>query len=170
MLRVSVNLAKNPLLDSSHLDSVCVSQRSQICHYVIINLLFKMPRLKTGKWQIYLLIFFPTPKELCKEFENQVRSGRLFCTRESDPIRGPDGKMHGNKCALCADILWVYQLLLSSPGKWRSRLMDEWQQLGVRLFATVMCLNRDWYPPKTISPSGKWYVSISEYKLIPLSS
>ncbi|XP_051057126.1 serine protease inhibitor Kazal-type 5 [Phodopus roborovskii] len=45
-----------------------------------------------------------TEKELCKEFENQVRSGRLFCTRESDPIRGPDGKMHGNKCALCADI------------------------------------------------------------------
>ncbi|OBS81751.1 hypothetical protein A6R68_24259, partial [Neotoma lepida] len=43
--------------------------------------------------------------ELCKEFENQVRSGRLFCTRESDPIRGPDGKIHGNKCALCADIL-----------------------------------------------------------------
>ncbi|XP_032752460.1 serine protease inhibitor Kazal-type 5 [Rattus rattus] len=43
-------------------------------------------------------------EELCKEFENQVRSGRLFCTRESDPIRGPDGKMHGNKCALCAEI------------------------------------------------------------------
>nr|CAD20045.2 Spink5 protein [Mus musculus] len=43
-------------------------------------------------------------KELCKEFENQVRNGRLFCTRESDPIRGPDGKMHGNKCALCAEI------------------------------------------------------------------
>ncbi|XP_051019903.1 serine protease inhibitor Kazal-type 5 [Acomys russatus] len=45
-----------------------------------------------------------TEKELCKEFESQVRSGRLFCTRESDPIRGPDGKIHGNKCALCADI------------------------------------------------------------------
>ncbi|XP_028633031.1 serine protease inhibitor Kazal-type 5 [Grammomys surdaster] len=43
-------------------------------------------------------------EELCKEFKNQVRSGRLFCTRESDPIRGPDGKMHGNKCALCAEI------------------------------------------------------------------
>ncbi|XP_031221465.1 serine protease inhibitor Kazal-type 5 [Mastomys coucha] len=43
-------------------------------------------------------------EKLCKEFENQVRSGRLFCTRESDPIRGPDGKMHGNKCALCAEI------------------------------------------------------------------
>ncbi|XP_073932800.1 serine protease inhibitor Kazal-type 5 isoform X2 [Castor canadensis] len=45
-----------------------------------------------------------TENELCKEFESQVRSGRLFCTRESDPVRGPDGRMHGNKCALCAEI------------------------------------------------------------------
>ncbi|XP_071066684.1 serine protease inhibitor Kazal-type 5 isoform X2 [Dasypus novemcinctus] len=43
-------------------------------------------------------------KDFCKEYENQVRSGRLFCTRENDPVRGPDGKMHGNKCALCAHI------------------------------------------------------------------
>uniref|UniRef100_A0A452EVE2 Serine peptidase inhibitor Kazal type 5 n=1 Tax=Capra hircus TaxID=9925 RepID=A0A452EVE2_CAPHI len=43
-------------------------------------------------------------KDLCKEYENQVRNGRLFCTRESDPVRGPDGRIHGNKCALCAEI------------------------------------------------------------------
>ncbi|XP_013367817.1 PREDICTED: serine protease inhibitor Kazal-type 5 isoform X2 [Chinchilla lanigera] len=43
-------------------------------------------------------------KALCKEYERQVRNGRLFCTRESDPIQGPDGKMHGNKCSLCAEI------------------------------------------------------------------
>ncbi|KAB0366853.1 hypothetical protein FD754_011009 [Muntiacus muntjak] len=43
-------------------------------------------------------------KDLCKEFENQVKNGRLFCTRESDPVRGPDGRIHGNKCALCAEI------------------------------------------------------------------
>ncbi|XP_044931261.1 serine protease inhibitor Kazal-type 5 isoform X2 [Mustela putorius furo] len=43
-------------------------------------------------------------KEFCKEYETQVRNGRLYCTRESDPIRGPDGRMHGNKCALCAEI------------------------------------------------------------------
>ncbi|MXQ86959.1 hypothetical protein E5288_WYG019301 [Bos mutus] len=43
-------------------------------------------------------------KDLCKEYENQVGNGRLFCTRESDPIRGPDGRIHGNKCALCAEI------------------------------------------------------------------
>ncbi|XP_045140679.1 serine protease inhibitor Kazal-type 5 isoform X1 [Echinops telfairi] len=42
-------------------------------------------------------------KNFCKEYENQVRSGRLYCTRESDPIRGPDGRIHGNKCALCAE-------------------------------------------------------------------
>ncbi|XP_076993468.1 serine protease inhibitor Kazal-type 5 isoform X2 [Tamandua tetradactyla] len=43
-------------------------------------------------------------KDFCKEYENLVRNGRLFCTRESDPVRGPDGKMHGNKCALCAEV------------------------------------------------------------------
>ncbi|KAM5298225.1 serine protease inhibitor Kazal-type 5 [Ctenodactylus gundi] len=46
-------------------------------------------------------------KNLCKEFEKQVRNGRLFCTRESDPVRGPDGRMHGNKCSLCAEILFL---------------------------------------------------------------
>ncbi|XP_012513689.1 PREDICTED: serine protease inhibitor Kazal-type 5 [Propithecus coquereli] len=44
-------------------------------------------------------------KDFCKEYEAQVRNGRLFCTRESDLVRGPDGKMHGNKCALCAEFL-----------------------------------------------------------------
>ncbi|XP_015428092.1 PREDICTED: serine protease inhibitor Kazal-type 5 [Myotis davidii] len=44
-------------------------------------------------------------KDFCKEYEDQVKNGRLYCTRESDPVRGPDGRMHGNKCALCADIL-----------------------------------------------------------------
>lgn len=43
-------------------------------------------------------------KDLCKEYESQARNGRLYCTRESDPVRGPDGRMHGNKCALCAEI------------------------------------------------------------------
>ncbi|XP_019489197.1 PREDICTED: serine protease inhibitor Kazal-type 5 [Hipposideros armiger] len=43
-------------------------------------------------------------KDFCKEYEKQVRNGRLFCTRESDPVRGPDGRMHGNKCALCAEV------------------------------------------------------------------
>lgn len=43
-------------------------------------------------------------KDFCQEYEKQVRNGRLYCTRESDPVRGPDGRMHGNKCALCAEV------------------------------------------------------------------
>ncbi|XP_030782440.1 serine protease inhibitor Kazal-type 5-like, partial [Rhinopithecus roxellana] len=39
--------------------------------------------------------------KLCSEYENQARNGMLFCTRENDPIRGPDGKMHGNLCSMC---------------------------------------------------------------------
>ncbi|KAM6148492.1 serine protease inhibitor Kazal-type 5 [Erethizon dorsatum] len=49
-------------------------------------------------------------KDFCKEYERQVRNGRLFCTRESDPIRGPDGRMHGNKCSLCAEIFMKHFL------------------------------------------------------------
>ncbi|XP_068958422.1 serine protease inhibitor Kazal-type 5 isoform X13 [Petaurus breviceps papuanus] len=41
-------------------------------------------------------------KEFCKIFENQVRNGMLPCTREKDPVRGPDGRIHGNKCAFCS--------------------------------------------------------------------
>ncbi|XP_054550245.1 serine protease inhibitor Kazal-type 5 [Talpa occidentalis] len=43
-------------------------------------------------------------KDLCKEYENQVKDGKLYCTRESQPVRGPDGRLHGNKCAMCAEI------------------------------------------------------------------
>ncbi|XP_056667601.1 serine protease inhibitor Kazal-type 5 isoform X2 [Monodelphis domestica] len=41
----------------------------------------------------------------CDEFRNQMKDGKLICTRESDPVRGPDGKTHGNKCAMCKQIL-----------------------------------------------------------------
>ncbi|XP_068958421.1 serine protease inhibitor Kazal-type 5 isoform X12 [Petaurus breviceps papuanus] len=43
-------------------------------------------------------------KDLCSEFRNQVRDGKLMCTRENSPVQGPDGKMHGNKCSMCASI------------------------------------------------------------------
>ncbi|XP_044515765.1 serine protease inhibitor Kazal-type 5 [Gracilinanus agilis] len=43
-------------------------------------------------------------KDLCSEFRDQVRNGRLACTRENDPFRGPDGKMHNNKCSMCAKL------------------------------------------------------------------
>ncbi|KAB0404425.1 hypothetical protein E2I00_009555 [Balaenoptera physalus] len=42
-----------------------------------------------------------TAKELCSEYRNYVRNGHLPCTRENDPIQGPDGKIHGNTCSMC---------------------------------------------------------------------
>ncbi|XP_051834934.1 serine protease inhibitor Kazal-type 5 isoform X4 [Antechinus flavipes] len=45
-----------------------------------------------------------TIEDLCSEFREQVRDGKLICTRENSPVRGPDGKMHGNKCSMCASI------------------------------------------------------------------
>ncbi|XP_020854531.2 serine protease inhibitor Kazal-type 5 [Phascolarctos cinereus] len=44
-------------------------------------------------------------KAKCDEYRSQMKDGKLICTRESDPVRGPDGKTHGNKCAMCKQIL-----------------------------------------------------------------
>lgn len=44
-------------------------------------------------------------KDMCDEFRGQMKNGQLICTRESDPVRGPDGKTHGNKCAMCKEKL-----------------------------------------------------------------
>lgn len=42
---------------------------------------------------------------MCDEFRGQMKNGQLICTRESDPVRGPDGKTHGNKCSMCKEKL-----------------------------------------------------------------
>ncbi|XP_029072658.1 serine protease inhibitor Kazal-type 5 [Monodon monoceros] len=44
-------------------------------------------------------------KDTCSEFRSLLKNGSLFCTRENDPVRGPDGKTHGNKCAMCKEVL-----------------------------------------------------------------
>ena len=53
-------------------------------------------------------------QEVCSEYRQFVRNGKLPCTRENDPVQGPDGKMHGNTCSMCEAFLWVELLL----GKW----------------------------------------------------
>ncbi|KAM8765170.1 serine protease inhibitor Kazal-type 5 isoform 1-T1 [Rhynchonycteris naso] len=66
--------------------------------------LFLREAEENGKRQDETRIRRSAEKDFCKEYESQMRNGRLYCTRESDPVRGPDGRMHGNKCALCAEI------------------------------------------------------------------
>lgn len=43
-------------------------------------------------------------EDQCHEFRNMVTEGKFICTKENNPVRGPDGKMHVNKCAMCHSI------------------------------------------------------------------
>lgn len=45
-----------------------------------------------------------------------VREGKLICTRENNPVRGPYGKMHVNKCAMCQSILYVKRFIDQCDG------------------------------------------------------
>ncbi|XP_043842750.1 serine protease inhibitor Kazal-type 5 [Dromiciops gliroides] len=58
-----------------------------------------------------------TDKDLCSEFRNQVRNGNLICTREHDPVQGPDGKMHGNKCSMCSSLFKMEEEKLEAKEK-----------------------------------------------------
>ncbi|XP_025838758.2 serine protease inhibitor Kazal-type 5 [Vulpes vulpes] len=76
-------------------------------------------------------------KDFCKEYETQVRNGRLYCTRESDPIRGPDGRMHGNKCALCAEIF--KQLFSEEKNKAHENLKKTEEKVKVKREIEKLC-------------------------------
>ncbi|XP_019390293.1 PREDICTED: serine protease inhibitor Kazal-type 5-like [Crocodylus porosus] len=40
----------------------------------------------------------------CSEYRLQIRNGgKLFCTRELNPVRDASGRQHPNKCYMCAD-------------------------------------------------------------------
>ncbi|XP_036137518.1 serine protease inhibitor Kazal-type 5 [Molossus molossus] len=67
--------------------------------------LFLKEAEENNKQQDIIRVLRSAEMDFCKEYEEQAKKGRLYCTRESDPIRGPDGRIHGNKCALCADFL-----------------------------------------------------------------
>ncbi|XP_035569605.1 serine protease inhibitor Kazal-type 5 isoform X2 [Canis lupus dingo] len=75
--------------------------------------------------------------DFCKEYETQVRNGRLYCTRESDPIRGPDGRMHGNKCALCAEIF--KQLFSEEKNKAHENLKKTEEKVKVKREIEKLC-------------------------------
>lgn len=46
----------------------------------------------------FILLCF---QDKCAEFQEQMKNGRLSCTRESDPVRDADGKSYNNKCTMC---------------------------------------------------------------------
>ncbi|KAF7249559.1 Serine protease inhibitor Kazal-type 5 [Varanus komodoensis] len=42
---------------------------------------------------------------MCHEFEQLLQNGNLYCNRDIDPVFGPDGKTHTNKCVMCREVL-----------------------------------------------------------------
>ncbi|XP_043346628.1 serine protease inhibitor Kazal-type 5-like [Dermochelys coriacea] len=41
----------------------------------------------------------------CMEFWPLLRSGLFYCNRDNNPVRGPDGKTHTNKCVMCRQMM-----------------------------------------------------------------
>ncbi|XP_015265620.1 PREDICTED: serine protease inhibitor Kazal-type 5-like [Gekko japonicus] len=41
---------------------------------------------------------------MCLEFQPFLQNGSLYCSRDIDPIIGPDGKTHTNKCVMCREV------------------------------------------------------------------
>ncbi|XP_074818084.1 serine protease inhibitor Kazal-type 5-like [Natator depressus] len=39
------------------------------------------------------------------EFWPLLRSGLFYCNRDNNPVRGPDGKTHTNKCVMCRNMM-----------------------------------------------------------------
>ncbi|KAK2498171.1 hypothetical protein MC885_017816 [Smutsia gigantea] len=77
-------------------------------------------------------------KELCSEFQNQVRNGVLLCTRENDPVRGPDGKMHGNKCAMCASVFKLAEEKKNSGKEEKEKVKRETIQDTCKEFRSLL--------------------------------
>lgn len=88
------------LVSKKHNISFCQSWCSSLLLGIGIK---RIPSLLSLCWQ-----------ELCSEYRKLVRNGKLPCTRENDPIQGPDGKMYGNTCSMCEVFLWV----ALGEGKW----------------------------------------------------
>ncbi|XP_061473496.1 serine protease inhibitor Kazal-type 5-like isoform X2 [Rhineura floridana] len=41
----------------------------------------------------------------CREFQPLLQDGNLYCNRDIDPVFGPDGRKHTNKCVMCRKVL-----------------------------------------------------------------
>lgn len=80
---------------------VCIAQTGTEFHKISES---SVVALQSQWW---MSISFPVLQDVCSAFRPYVRDGRLGCTRENDPVLGPDGRTHGNKCAMCAELLWV---------------------------------------------------------------
>lgn len=111
-----------------HLKSI-LSSIDLLHHHLDASIMFGAlyPSLQRGTWRKHSVFHYLMLnssliwQELCSEYRNYLRNGQLPCTRENDPIEGPDGKIHGNTCSMCEAFLWVElrPLFLLSAGEAR---------------------------------------------------
>lgn len=53
----------------------------------------------------YVAGFLLPFQDECAQYWESMKNGELSCTRESDPVRGADGKPYNNKCVMCKELL-----------------------------------------------------------------
>ncbi|XP_025029008.1 serine protease inhibitor Kazal-type 5-like, partial [Python bivittatus] len=55
---------------------------------------------------------------MCHEFQQFLMNGNLYCNRDMDPVFGPDGKTHTNKCVMCRELLKKRGIAGSNGSSW----------------------------------------------------
>ncbi|XP_026552476.1 serine protease inhibitor Kazal-type 5-like isoform X2 [Pseudonaja textilis] len=55
---------------------------------------------------------------MCWEFQQLFINGNLYCNRDIDPIIGPNGKIHTNKCVMCRELLRKRGIAGSNGSGW----------------------------------------------------
>ncbi|ETE64729.1 Serine protease inhibitor Kazal-type 5 [Ophiophagus hannah] len=55
---------------------------------------------------------------MCWEFQQLFINGNLYCNRDIDPIIGPNGKTHTNKCVMCRELLRKRGIAGSNGSGW----------------------------------------------------
>ncbi|KAL7985869.1 hypothetical protein Chor_011035, partial [Crotalus horridus] len=55
---------------------------------------------------------------MCWQFQQLFINGNLYCNRDIDPVIGPDGKTHTNKCVMCRELLRKRGIAGSNGSSW----------------------------------------------------
>ncbi|XP_053149410.1 serine protease inhibitor Kazal-type 5-like [Hemicordylus capensis] len=61
---------------------------------------------------------------MCLEFRHLVHGGNLYCSRDIDPIIGPDGRTHTNKCVMCREVLHIPSFISMAETPWLRQILQ----------------------------------------------
>ncbi|KAJ7316554.1 hypothetical protein JRQ81_002716 [Phrynocephalus forsythii] len=61
---------------------------------------------------------------MCDEFQPLLENGNLYCNRDIDPVFGPDGRKHNNKCVMCREILRIPSFISMAEPPWLRQILQ----------------------------------------------